>query len=229
MLEPKGEPSVAERRIPRSIAACYRSGRSPYPPDGGRHSEEGRAAGEHTPHRPVDRVCCDEPDGRVALYVVHWQVLQRASLEQARNGQISLRLPRNRRHAGMGDRWTAEDIRGGKKEPEGPSARRKPKPPATVGPSGSGAPSNLSQPSWFPGRSTLSLGFGASRASPPAQLVSCPNRTSRCAQLALRLSQGSRPRFPDSAAPAARSERNVPARRRRVNPTNAQVTVHKCW
>ena len=95
---------------------------------------------------------------------------------------------------------------GGKEEPEGPSARRKPKPPATSGPSGSGAPSNLSQPSWFPGRSTLSLGFGASRASPPAQLVSCPNRTSRCAQSALRLSQGSRPRFPDSAAPAARSE-----------------------
>ena len=93
-----------------------------------------------------------------------------------------------------------------KEEPEGPPARRRPKPPATVGPSGSGAPSNLSQPSWFPGRSTLSLGFGASRASPPAQLVSCPNRTSRCAQSALRLSQGSRPRFPDSAAPAARSE-----------------------
>src|SRR5262245_51043116 len=93
-----------------------------------------------------------------------------------------------------------------KEEPEGPPARRKPKPPATVGPSGSGAPSNLSQPSWFPGRSALSLGFGASRASPPAQLVSCPNRTSRCAQSALRLSQGSRPRFPDSAAPAARSE-----------------------
>jgi len=128
-----------------------------------------------------------------------------------------------------GDRWTAGDIRGKKEEPEGPSARRKPKPPATVGPSGSGAPSNLSQPSWFPGRSTLSLGFGASRASPPAQLVSCPNRTSRCAQSALRLSQGSRPRFPDSAAPAARSERNVPARGRRVNPTNAQVTVHMCW
>jgi hypothetical protein len=46
--------------------------------------------------------------------------------------------------------------------------------------------------SWFPGRSTLSLGFGAFRASPPAQLVSCPNRTSRCAQSALRLSQGPR-------------------------------------
>jgi hypothetical protein len=49
-----------------------------------------------------------------------------------------------------------------------------------------------------------SMGFGASRASPPAQLVSCPNRTSRCAQSALRLSQGSRPRFPDSAAPPRR-------------------------
>ena len=57
-------------------------------------------------------------------------------------------------------------------------------------PLGPSAPSNLPRLSRSPYDDALSLGFGASRASPPAQLVSCPNRTSRCAQLALRLSQG---------------------------------------
>jgi len=122
-------------------------------------------------------------------------------------GTVAALRRTNKARAGVRSVWLPRDTYTGRKEePEGPSARRRPKPPTTVGPSGSGAPSNLSQPSWFPGRSTLSLGFGASRASPPAQLVGFPNRTSRCAQSALRLSQGSRPRFPDSAAPAARSE-----------------------
>src|SRR5438093_7231294 len=64
-----------------------------------------------------------------------------------------------------------------KKEPEGLRARRKPKLLATLSPSGSGAPSNLLPLSWFPGGSTLSWGFGVSRASPPGQPVCCPDRT----------------------------------------------------
>jgi hypothetical protein len=76
-----------------------------------------------------------------------------------------------------------------RERPERPPARHRPKPVTTFGPSGlalratsRGCLGFLPLP--------LSLGFGAFRASPPVGLVGLPNPRSRCAQSALRLSQG---------------------------------------
>ena len=92
------------------------------------------------------------------------------------------------------------------KEPEGPRARRRPKPPATLSPSGSSAPSNLSRPSRFPGRRPFRWALGTPEPLRQHSQLAVPTVRDRCAQLSLRLSQGSRLRFPDSAAPAARSD-----------------------
>jgi hypothetical protein len=76
-----------------------------------------------------------------------------------------------------------------RERPERPPARRQPKPPTTFGPSGLALRATCcSCLGFLP--FPLSLGFGAFRASPPAELVGLPNPTSRCAQSALRLSQG---------------------------------------
>src|SRR2546421_6906990 len=78
---------------------------------------------------------------------------------------------------------------GDAKGPEGPSARLRTDPAATVGPSGQVLRGTLAAGPGLLGL-PLSLGFGAFRTSPPGRLVGLPNRTSRCAQSALRLSQG---------------------------------------
>src|SRR5918995_6229641 len=102
--------------------------------------------------------------------------------------------------------WITPAARHEKKEPEGPRARRRPKPPATLSPSGSGAPSNLSRPSRFPGRKPFRWALGTPEPLRQHSQLAVPTVRDRCAQLSLRLSQGSRLRFPDSAAPAARSD-----------------------
>ena len=78
---------------------------------------------------------------------------------------------------------------GTRKRPERPLARHRPKPVTTFGPSGLALRATCcSCLGFLP--FPLSLGFGAFRASPPAELVGLPNPASRCAQSALRLSQG---------------------------------------
>lgn len=126
-------------------------------------------------------------------------------------------------------------VKGEKIEPERPPARREPKLPATVSLSGSGAPSNL--------RSSKRIDVGSGARGLPRG-VPAADRRSRLAALPAAPRPSDQGPFgaahpiglaaPPASVPTPRfdshrllgARRNVPAARRRVNPTFPQVSPY---